>query len=541
MTTIPLRDALVLAASNDGFRTAIGQLHDYLVESLGSTGGSATPQTAVLLPNGALATPALRFASDADTGIYRVGENSMALVVGGVAVAVLKANQVIDLAGGYYDNKIFATRAAFLAAIIPTEVIRVGFLFAGLVYFVVRDAAGLIVQTDLTKWSADGVPSPEHYGFNSSGEISLTTADPWKAVLEAAPGNNKVFRFQSGTFVSATPLTLSRGFIDIRGVDYATRPVFNFNIVANGAEINMTDIGGLPVAGTPWFQKKGGFAIFDSVVVDGSTHNERLFVTNDCGLLIAANGANDTVLTMGPNVGMGLDCDGGRVKLSAAAGVGRIKFNCNFTANNHTAVYLTQCPLHMNNTDFTGTGSRFGIAINATRGSKVEGADAVAGSVTFTNFDKAMITQGIAEFDGRYVTFTGNRWPLQQVAPSLVSFGDGVTFSGNDVNGIVRNEPFGDTTMVGNLQAPNAVSLASAPIGASWGQELVVTAAGNPINLPAAQGNGYQIRIVNRSGGAITLTPAAGNTCEIATLENGAEAVLRDVPAGSFTIIATVL
>ena len=111
MTTGPLRNDLVLAATNGDFQTAIGLLWDVINESVGMEGGRVdTPR--LRAGDGTEAAPSIVFEDDPDTGFYRVGTNSFALVVGGQTALTIKSNGAVEIPKRHLE---FSDPSAILA------------------------------------------------------------------------------------------------------------------------------------------------------------------------------------------------------------------------------------------------------------------------------------------------------------------------------------------------------------------------------------------------------------------------------------------
>jgi hypothetical protein len=84
-------------------------IHDLATTALALLNSFATVRDGVgagLFPDGTVGTPAGRFASDQDTGFYRVGANQFGIVTGGVQRALFDGNGLtIDVSGGFIQGK----------------------------------------------------------------------------------------------------------------------------------------------------------------------------------------------------------------------------------------------------------------------------------------------------------------------------------------------------------------------------------------------------------------------------------------------------
>jgi len=358
----------------------------------------------------------------------------------------------------------FATRAEFVAAIVAGQTWANGAIVwaNGYAY---RASIGATGIPDLLGFVPVN-PNPNHYGFNPAGAITLTATDPWRAVLESHPANSRIVYLDGGPFVdTSSPIILPTGEMDIRGPSYATMPTVNASFETAGGRVHFQDLHFVPVPGKRWYDQRDGEIHINQCHIDAAAHNNDVMVVQGTRVLLEANGEDDMIIDIGPNVtNKVMNFDGGSAKLTAAAGAGRIKFNTEFTTNLQV-IYLTQCDMHWQNADFTQTGGRFGTVVNVSRESNIEGAS-LPGSITMQNYDRGPIVQGNSSLEGRYMSFTGMHWPVQLVQDgSKVSQGDGWTFTGNDVNAIVENAPFGAVTLHGLGQSAPQITYNNATSG----------------------------------------------------------------------------
>jgi hypothetical protein len=93
----------------------------------------------------------------------------------------------------------YATRTAFIAATLPTEVTRAAFFVSGNTYAVVRDASGPIVQANGQTWQPDGDVTPQHFGAVGDGVADDAAAINAAASYVAAQGGGVVL-FPVGTY-----------------------------------------------------------------------------------------------------------------------------------------------------------------------------------------------------------------------------------------------------------------------------------------------------------------------------------------------------
>lgn len=70
----------------------------------------------------------------------------------------------------------YATRAAFIAATVPSDTQRTAFIVKGQSYAVIRDAAGPITQANGQRWRPDGDVTPQHFGAVGDGVADDTVA-----------------------------------------------------------------------------------------------------------------------------------------------------------------------------------------------------------------------------------------------------------------------------------------------------------------------------------------------------------------------------
>lgn len=88
-----------IGANNVGVAVNGAKVLDVATTGLGVTGaltttGAVTPAGALAAANGAVGTPSVSFASDPDTGLYRIGVDNLGVSVGGTKVVDATATQV---------------------------------------------------------------------------------------------------------------------------------------------------------------------------------------------------------------------------------------------------------------------------------------------------------------------------------------------------------------------------------------------------------------------------------------------------------------
>ena len=82
--------------------------------------GQAAMTGQLKVPAGTAAAPAIIFATDTDTGIYRVGANTFGIAAGGSLVAQINSTGVQNAAGEQYDAFAAGTSMLFYQASAPT-------------------------------------------------------------------------------------------------------------------------------------------------------------------------------------------------------------------------------------------------------------------------------------------------------------------------------------------------------------------------------------------------------------------------------------
>lgn len=172
---------LYRAAAND-FRFSVAS-----ADKLTITSALISTSVPFGLPNGAAATPALYFTSDTDTGIYRIGVNSFGIAAGGVLVSTFESTLVQSEFVHRFVDGAAATPGITFSADSNTGIYRIGADSIGVstngTLRVTVNTANL--TTTLAILGPDGAVGAPAYSFSSDTDLGFYRAAADIALLVA--------------------------------------------------------------------------------------------------------------------------------------------------------------------------------------------------------------------------------------------------------------------------------------------------------------------------------------------------------------------
>lgn len=216
------------------------------------------------------------------------------------AMTPLSTSQAIAASPFIGSTAPFATRAAFIAANIPSPATRAEFFVNGNTYAVVRDASGPIVQTNGQTWRPDGDVTPQHFGAVGDGVADDTAAI--QAAMHAAVAFGSVVDFGPSVYLSGG-LTKPSG-VSLRGVPGST----TIKLVGNPAvllECTGSIDGGVMLTAaankgdtTIAVGDTSGFAIGDYVLITDNVSYAATDASYKSGEIVQVAGVSAGVLTL---------------------------------------------------------------------------------------------------------------------------------------------------------------------------------------------------------------------------------------------------